>query len=179
MPALCISCRASEPKRQNINLHKKWGFRRFQKECHKVRRTALFTHFLRKKCGFLHFSHFLVLFLESAETPLFVQINIFAAWALRLDRKYTMPATVTAILSWRIRFKNSSHHSYSRIGVPILKGTELLSANSRALSLSKNSGVSLVQSNSVPSRLLPNSCLLNPGRGPKSNRTSRLFPGSF
>ena len=35
-----------------------------------------------------------------------------------------------------------------------------------------------VQSNSVPSRLLPNSCLLNPGRGPKSNRASRLFPGS-
>ena len=34
----------------------------------------------------------------------------------------------------------------------------------------------LVQSNSVPSRLLPNSCLQNPGRGPKSNRTSRLFP---
>ena len=36
-----------------------------------------------------------------------------------------------------------------------------------------------VQSNSVPSRLLPHSCLLNPGRGPKSNRSSRLFPGSF
>ena len=36
-----------------------------------------------------------------------------------------------------------------------------------------------VQSDLVPSRLLPNSCLLNPGRGPKSNRTSRLFPGSL
>ena len=36
-----------------------------------------------------------------------------------------------------------------------------------------------VRSNSVPSRVLPNSCLQNPGRGPKSNRTSRLFPGSF
>ena len=36
-----------------------------------------------------------------------------------------------------------------------------------------------VQSDSVPCRLLPNSCLLNPDRGPKSNRTSRLFPGSF
>ena len=35
-----------------------------------------------------------------------------------------------------------------------------------------------VQSNLVPSRLLPNSCLLNTGRGSKSNRTSRLFPGS-
>ena len=33
-----------------------------------------------------------------------------------------------------------------------------------------------VRSNLVPSRQLPNSCLLNPGRGPKSNRTSRLFP---
>ena len=33
-----------------------------------------------------------------------------------------------------------------------------------------------VQSDSVPSRLLLNSCLLNPGRGPKSNRTSRVFP---
>ena len=38
--------------------------------------------------------------------------------------------------------------------------------------------VKYVQSNSVPSRLLPNSCLPNPGRGPKSNRTSRLFSGS-
>ena len=44
------------------------------------------AHFLRKKCGF---PHFLALFLESAETPLFVQINVFAVWALRLDRKYT------------------------------------------------------------------------------------------
>ena len=33
-----------------------------------------------------------------------------------------------------------------------------------------------VQSNSMPSQLLPTSCLPNPGRGPKSNRTSRLFP---
>ena len=37
-----------------------------------------------------------------------------------------------------------------------------------------------IRSNSVPSRLLPNSCLLNPGRSPKSNRTPRSlsFPGS-
>ena len=33
-----------------------------------------------------------------------------------------------------------------------------------------------VQSNSVPSQPLPNSCLLNPARGPRSNRTSKLFP---
>ena len=44
------------------------------------------AHFLPVKCGF---PHFLALFLESAETPLFVQINVFAVWALRLDRKYT------------------------------------------------------------------------------------------
>ena len=37
-------------------------------------------------CGF---ARFLALFLESAEAPLFVQINVFAIWALRLDRKYT------------------------------------------------------------------------------------------
>ena len=77
------------PNGKNINLHKKWGFRRFHKECQKVRRTALFAHFLRKKCGFLR--TFLALFVESAETPLFVQINVFAVWALRLDRKYTTP----------------------------------------------------------------------------------------
>ena len=74
------------PNGKNINLHKKWGFRRF----HKERREP---HFLRKKCAFctqkVPFPHFLRLFLESAETPLFVQINVFAVWALRLDRKYT------------------------------------------------------------------------------------------
>ena len=36
------------------------------------------------------FRHFSALFLESAETPLFVQINVFAVWPLRLDRKYTI-----------------------------------------------------------------------------------------
>ena len=41
---------------------------------------------MRKKCGF---AHVLVLFLESQETPLFVQINVFAVRALRLDRKNT------------------------------------------------------------------------------------------
>ena len=29
------------PNGKNINLHKMWGFRRFQKECRKVRTTAL------------------------------------------------------------------------------------------------------------------------------------------
>ena len=84
------------PNGKNINLHKKWGFRRFQKECRKVpkvRRTALFAHFLYTFCAkssvFRTFRHFPALFLESAETPLFVQINVFAVWPLRLDRKYT------------------------------------------------------------------------------------------
>ena len=43
---------------------------------------------VRKECGF---AHFLVLFLESAEAPLFVQIKVFAVRVLRLDRKYTSP----------------------------------------------------------------------------------------
>ena len=42
--------------------------------------------FLHKQCGF---AHFLALFLASAETPLFVQINVLPVRALRLDRKYT------------------------------------------------------------------------------------------
>ena len=49
-----------------------------------------FLHtFYAKSAVFRTFPHFLALFLESAETPLFVQINVFAVWALRLDRKYT------------------------------------------------------------------------------------------
>ena len=50
-----------------------------------------------KKCAFFYaksaVSALLALFLESAETPLFV--HIFAAWTLRLDRKYT-----TATIPW-------------------------------------------------------------------------------
>ena len=62
-----------------------------KKSAQKVRRTALFVHFLRKKVRFSElFPHFLALFLGSAGTPLFVQINVFAVWALRLDRKYTI-----------------------------------------------------------------------------------------
>ena len=48
-----------------------------KKSAQKVRFSALFAHFS-------------ALFLESAETPLFVQINVFAVWPLRLDRKYTV-----------------------------------------------------------------------------------------
>ena len=38
------------PNGKNINLHKKWGFRRFKKECRKVRRTAFFAQNVYKKC---------------------------------------------------------------------------------------------------------------------------------
>ena len=70
---------------KNINLQKKWGFRRFQKECHKraENRTSCVKSAQRKrkkcaknaqKCSFLHY---LALFLESAETLLILQINVF------------------------------------------------------------------------------------------------------
>ena len=86
------------PNGKNINLHKKWGFSRFQKECRKVREKCGEPHFLCIFCTLFVqkvrfsalFTHFLALFLESAETPLFVQINVFAVWPLRLDRKYTI-----------------------------------------------------------------------------------------
>ena len=39
---LCISCRATEPNQQNINLHRRWGFRQVQKEHQKVRESILF-----------------------------------------------------------------------------------------------------------------------------------------
>ena len=45
------------------------------------------AHFLRTL--YAKTQIFLAHFLESAETPLFVLINVSAVWALRLDRKYT------------------------------------------------------------------------------------------
>ena len=70
---------------------------RVPKSAEKVRRTALFAHFLCTFCAksavLRTFRHFSALFLESAEAPLFVQINVFAVWPLRLDRKYTNPTT--------------------------------------------------------------------------------------
>ena len=69
--------------------------RKSAEKCRKVRRTALFAQKVYKKCAksavLRTFRHFSALFLESAETPLFVQINVFAVWPLRLDRKYTIP----------------------------------------------------------------------------------------
>ena len=38
--------------------------------------AAVFVQLLRRKWVFRTFWHFLALFLESAETPLFVQINV-------------------------------------------------------------------------------------------------------
>ena len=68
---------------------------------------AFFVHFLRKKGGSPHFS---AIFLESAETPLFVQINVFAVWPLRLDRKYT-----TAV---RLSFVQQCLKRVLGVGVP-------------------------------------------------------------
>ena len=84
---LCISCRASGPERQKHESAQKVGFLPIPERAPKSALFAhFFTHFLHKKCGF---AHFWALFLESAETPLFVQIHVFALRALRLDRKYT------------------------------------------------------------------------------------------
>ena len=81
------------PNGKNINLHKSGVSADSRKSAEKCAKSAenrtfceFFVHFLRKKCGSPRFS---ALFLESAETPLFVQINDFAVWPLRLDRKYT------------------------------------------------------------------------------------------
>ena len=67
--------------------------RKSAEKCRKVRRTALFAQKVYNKYAksavLRTFRHFSALFLESAETPLFVQINVFAVWPLRLDRKYT------------------------------------------------------------------------------------------
>ena len=52
-------------------------------------RKSAENHFLRKSAQKVRFAALFGTLLESAETPLFVQINVFAVWALRLDRKYT------------------------------------------------------------------------------------------
>ena len=75
------------PNSKHINLRQKWGFRRFQKESLKARETALFAYVLHEMRAF---AHFWVLFLESVETPLFAQINVFAVWALWLELKFTI-----------------------------------------------------------------------------------------
>ena len=70
------------PIGKNINLHKMWVFRRFQKECQKAQFSALFRTFWHSFCIF-------------GNPPLFgVQISVFAVGALRLDRKYTSAAPV-------------------------------------------------------------------------------------
>ena len=54
---LCISGRASGPKRQkHESAQKVGGFRHFEKECQKVRKTAFFLRtFLGKKYGVANF----------------------------------------------------------------------------------------------------------------------------
>ena len=70
-------------------------------------------------------------------------------------------------------------NSHSRNFLRYLSAVKNLATNGAArfgaLRLILRNCLKHVQSNLVPSRLLPNSCSLNPGRGPKSNRTSRLF----
>ena len=77
----------------------------------------------------------------------------------------------------------SSALSFLRTQKPVLVlgsgGREHALAWKLSQSMEVRNCLKYVQSNSVSSRLLPNSCLLNPGRGPESNRTSRLFPGAF
>ena len=47
IPSLLQDCafpvEPQSPNNKNINVHKKWGFCRFQTECQKVRKTALFA----------------------------------------------------------------------------------------------------------------------------------------
>ena len=88
---LCISCQASEPIRQKHYSAEKVGFPPIPERVSKSaeNRTSCIKNAqkVRKNGGF---PHFLALFVESAGTPLFLQINVFAVWALRLDRKYTI-----------------------------------------------------------------------------------------
>ena len=131
------------PNGKNIDLHKKWGFRRFQKECQKMREKCGEPHFSRIFCTLFAqkarfsglFGHFLALFLESAETPLFVQTNVFAVWPLRLDRKYTKPVGILSSLnlhpSWKAKTENSSLTSEDCPGFPykFVRGKTLVSTN--------------------------------------------------
>ena len=75
--------------------------RKSAKKCRKVWKTqhnyAVFCALFAQKVRFSALRHFLALFLESAETPLFVQINVFPVWPLRLDRKYTKTGAVIDI----------------------------------------------------------------------------------
>ena len=89
--------------RQIIDLRKKWGFRRFQKERPKVLKTTFFC----AKSAVLH--TFSALFLESAEIPLFAQINYLAISALWLVLKF-------AIQSTRRRGGQDSFGSFSSYG---------------------------------------------------------------
>ena len=84
-----------------IDLHKKWFPPIPEKVRKKSENRTLCALFYAKKSGF---EHFFALFLESAETPLFVQINVLAVWTLMLDRKYTSSAIPcdASRLRWKV-----------------------------------------------------------------------------
>ena len=88
---LCISCRSLRARTAKTLICTKSGVsadsRKSAKKCAKPHFLRTFYILFAQK---VRFAHFVVLFLESAETPLFVQINVFAVRALRLDRKYTI-----------------------------------------------------------------------------------------
>ena len=85
---LCISCRASEPKRQKYESAQKVWFPLILERVPKSAEKCGKPHFLRKKCAKSAVCHtFWHSFWNWRKTPLFVQINVFAVWALRLDRK--------------------------------------------------------------------------------------------
>ena len=94
-----IPAEPQSPNGKSINLHKKCNF------CVKS----------VQKCGFAHF--LLALFLESAVTPLLVQINVFAVWALRLEEIHNNSFGADGIASNALqrgkplRFCNLHNHS--------------------------------------------------------------------
>ena len=89
---LCISCRASKPKWQKTLICTESvvsaDSRKSAKKCGKVWKTAPFCVKCAKSAGRRAFWHS---FWKIGGNPtFFVQINVFAVWALRLDGKYTI-----------------------------------------------------------------------------------------
>ena len=85
------------PNDKDLNLQKKWGFRRFQKECQKVRKTTLFCALIAQKGTVFHtFGHS---FWNRRKPHFFCRLVFLPFWALRLDRKYTKQASQTPSIS--------------------------------------------------------------------------------
>ena len=134
------------PNGKNINLHKHWGFRRFQKECaifvQKVQFSAIFAPF-----GTLA---------GIGGNPNFVLINVFAVWALRLERKDRRPGALT-----RNSCESSPRKSFPRTDTLFLK---LFGPKSR--DIPANPGISRPKSLiSLVSRDIPNFLSLTRARG--------------